>query len=96
MKPSLAEYKLFAGIAAYRQKEPDKAIALLENIGPSELNPLQELYRLTALERAWASKNPEKFVHYSAQRQAILDRYDAHTFYRKEIASLFEELDTKK
>ena len=96
MKPSLAEYKLFAGIAAYQQKEPDKAIELLEDIEPSELNPLQELYRLTVLENTWASKNAEKSAHYNAQKRAILDKYDAHVYYRKEIAPLFKELDTKK
>ena len=96
MKPSLAEYKLFAGIAAYQQKEPDKAIELLEDIEPSELNPLQELYRLTVLERTWAAKDPEKSTNYNAQKRAILDKYDAHVYYRKEIAPLFEELDTKK
>ena len=96
MKPFTAEYKLFAGIAAYQQKEPDKAIALLEDIEPSELNPLQELYRLTVLENTWASKNAEKSAHYNAQKRAILDKYDAHVYYRKEIAPLFKELDTKK
>ena len=96
MKPFIAEYKLFAGIAAYQQKKLDKAIELLEDIEPSELNPLQELYRLTVLENTWASKNAEKSAHYNAQKRAILDKYDAHVYYRKEIAPLFEELDTKK
>jgi len=90
MEPFIAEYKLFAGIAAYQQKELDKAIELLEDIEPSELNPLQELYRLTVLERAWAEKNSEKSVHYSAQRQAILDRYDAQ-LYEKKISPLLEK-----
>jgi len=96
MKPSLAEYKLFAGIAAYQQKEPDKAIALLENIKPSELNPLQELYKLTVLEKVWAEKNPEKSAHFHAQKRGILDKYDAHIYYRKEVTPLFKKLDTKK
>lgn len=96
MKPSLAEYKLFAGIAAYRQKEPDKAIALLENIGPSELNPLQELSRLTVLERAWAAKDHGKYSQYAVQKQAILDEHDANLYYEKQVIPLFEKLDTRQ
>ncbi len=94
MKPFVTEYKLFAGIAAYQQKEPDRAIKLLESIEFSELHPWQEIYRLRMLEKAWASKNPEISNQYNAQKQAILDRYDAHLYYEKEIAPLFEELDT--
>ena len=96
MKPSLAEYKLFAGIAAYQQKEPDKAIALLENIEPSELNPLQEFYWLTVLERAWASKDHGKSSRYAIQKQAILDKHDANLYYEKEGTPLFEKLDGKR
>ena len=94
MKPFVTEYKLFAGIAAYQQKEPDRAIKLLESIEFSELHPWQEIYRLRMLEKTWASRNPEISDQYNAQKQAILDRYDAHLYYEKEISPLFEELDT--
>jgi predicted choloylglycine hydrolase len=95
MKPLVVEYKLFAGIAACQQKQYDKAINLLQNIDSSGLHPWQEIFRLTALERAWASRSAEKSAHYNAQKRAILDKYDAHVYYRKGIAPLFEELNKR-
>ena len=93
MKPSITEYKLFAGIAEYQQKELDKAIELLEDIESSDLHHWQEIYRLFVLEKAWVSKNQEKSFQYRKRKQGILDKYDAHKYYKKKIAPLFEKLD---
>ena len=92
MKPFVPEYKLFAGIAAYHQKERERAIELLQDIESSELHPWQEIYRLIVLEKAWSAINPQKSAQYRTQRQALLDQYDAQEYYDKEIAPLFEKL----
>ena len=89
MQPFVREYQLFAGIAAYQQKERERAIELLQDIESSDLHPWQEIYRLIVLEKAWAAINPQKSAQYRAQRQALLEKYDAQEYYEKEIAPLF-------
>jgi predicted choloylglycine hydrolase len=92
MKPFVAEYRLFAGIAAYQQKEPDRAIELLEDIEFSKLDPLEQIYGLVVLEKVWALRDHGESVQYRAKIEKILDEYDLHSYYRKEIIPLFEKL----
>jgi len=95
MKPFVIEYKMFAGIAAYQQKELNNVIELLENIKFSKLNPLEQIYRLVVLEKVWALRDHGKSVQYRAKIEKILDKYDIHSYYRKEIIPLFEKLSLR-
>jgi hypothetical protein len=78
MSPQVAEYKFFAGVAAYEKKDFGPAIKLLEGVTGQELKyPAEEVHRLTLLEKMYAAKDPDKAAAYSQQKMALLDKYDA-------------------
>ena len=90
-KPDEPEYRLFAGLAAYQLKDLDKAIALLESV--KARYPEQELFRLVGLERAWAAKDPQQAADFRAQKQALLGKYGAQTYFKKKLLPLLDALD---
>ena len=92
MKPFIAEYKLFAGIAEYQLQKMGKAIELLQDIVPSELTPLQQIYRLAILEKAWANISWQKSEHYKRMKNAILEKYKAQAYFDEKIKPLLEKL----
>ena len=95
MQPFVPEYKLFAGIAAFQKNQSDKSLKLLESINPSELRPLQKIYRLIILERAWGSVDNNKSSQYGTQRENILNKYEIKSYYQKEIGPLFAKINLK-
>ena len=93
-KPEVSDYRLFAGLAAYQKNDPAKAIALLEAM--KARYPEQDLFRLTILERSWAGKDPRIAARYRTQRQGLLDRHGATSFFNKKLLPLLNALDPKK
>jgi hypothetical protein len=93
MKPDVPEYKMYAGMAAYQNKDLDKAVKLLE--GVNGRYPEQELYRLSVLEKAWTARDAQKAAQYKSQIQAILDKNEAQEYYKKNIIPLINALDKK-
>jgi hypothetical protein len=90
---SVLDYRLYAGYAAYRRKQTDKAIALLESVPGSELNPEPELVRLTLLERAWSGQSAAKAAAYASTREALLSVLDAQAVYNAQFKPLIDALD---
>jgi hypothetical protein len=88
LKPDHVEYKLFAGLAALSSKNYDKVISTLEDIKSSDLYPAEELYRLTALQKAWKDRDQAKSDQYSQQINAILDKYQGQKAYKNRIMPL--------
>jgi hypothetical protein len=93
-KPAEPEYRLFAGLAAYQQKDLDKAIALLESAAAR--NPEQELFRLAVLERAWADKDAQKASLCRAEKQALLDRHGVREYFKKKLQPLLDALEKER
>ena len=94
MKPSLPEYQMYAGIAAYQKKNLDKAVTLLE--GVNGRYPEMEIYRLTVLEKASMAKDPQKAALYKAQKQAVIDKNGAQSYYDSKIFPLLDALGNTK
>jgi len=94
MKPSLPEYQMYAGIAAYQKKNLDKAVTLLE--GVNGRYPEMEIYRLTVLEKASMAKDPQKAALYKAQKQAVIDKNGAQSYYDSNIFPLLDALGNTK
>lgn len=95
MKPDNVEYKLFAGMAALSTKNFDKVISILEDIKTSELYPAEELYRITALQKAWTSKDPQKADQYGRQITGMLEKYQGQTVYKTRILPLLNAFGTQ-
>jgi hypothetical protein len=93
MQPSVPEYRLYAGMAAYHRKQLDRAVQLLEGTEVSDLSPEQELYRSFVLEQAWAGKDPSKAAKYADEKCALLDRHGAHAYFESEIRPLLDALE---
>ena len=96
MKPAVPEYALYAGMAGYYKKNSDKAASVLGGIDTSKLSPEQELYRLSVLEKIYAVKDAQKAAAYKAQKQAVIDKNDAKSYYDSRIASLVDALGQSK
>ncbi len=92
LRPTHADYRLFAGLGACRRQEMDRAIELLAGIDPIERFPEYELYRLFGLEAAWMSRSLEKAAHYARDREAILLIHDAHEYFDQDLRPLLEVL----
>jgi hypothetical protein len=90
MKPSVPEYKLYAGIAAYYKKDMAKAVALIQDI--EARYPEQDLIKLTVLEKACIPTDPQKSNQYKSQKQALLDKYGAGSYYESNILPLINAL----
>jgi MoxR-like ATPase len=82
---------MYAGMAAYQNKDLDKAVKLLEDVNGRYAE--QELYRLSVLEKAWTARDAQKAAHYKSQIQAILDKNEAQEYYKKNIIPLINALD---
>jgi len=91
MNPNNPEYRIFAGLAAFRKKDMDRTIALLE--GAAARYPELELYRLTALERACAGKDAKKAEAYAALKKTLLDTHGAAEYYEASLLPLVEALE---
>ena len=96
LKPDNIEYKLFAGLAALSIKNNDKAISLLEDIKPDSIYPAEELYRLTALQRAWKDRDQTKSDDYGQQINAILDKYQASAVYKPKLLPMINAFGAAK
>lgn len=90
MNPANSEYRMYAGLAAYQKKEMDKAISLLD--GVTARYPEQDLFRLTALEQAGMAKDPQKSAVYKSQKQAVIDKYGAQSYYESALLPLITAL----
>ena len=89
--PDEPEYRLFAGLAAYRRKDMDRALALLES-ATSEIprtGALQADRPRTGLGREKSSKSRR----ISALKQALLDKHGVQTYFAKKLKPLLEALD---
>ncbi|MEK6481029.1 C45 family autoproteolytic acyltransferase/hydrolase [Catalinimonas sp. 4WD22] len=111
LAPSVPEFRLYAGLAAYHERNFEKAIEYLEGINylnfpfstsiptlsmnKTKLSPEQELYRLTALSRAWTALDPQRSNQYDAEIQVILENYEAVIYYDRNILAKLDELDHK-
>lgn len=93
MKPGEPEYQIYAGMAAYQKKDPVKAVKLLD--GAAARYPELDLYRLTVLEKA-STADPQKAAQYKAQKQALLDKFGAESYYNSAILPLINALDKEK
>lgn len=80
LQPDNAEYRLYAGIAAYWRGDKVDSVQRLESFAPHDLFVKEELYRLTVLEQV--SSTPEE---YHAALQDILTRVNAAQFYEEQI-----------
>jgi hypothetical protein len=96
LDPRVIEYRLYAGLAAYRQGQPERAITLLEPIPESRLFPEQALYRLWVLENAWAAQAPVAAAACAERRQAILTTHNAHAYYESAILPKLQALDNDR
>lgn len=94
LKPNNSEYQIYAGIAAYQKKDMEKAASLLS--GVTGRYPELEIYRLTILEKVCALKDPQKSLKYKEQKEAILKKHSAETYYDKSILPLINALDKTK
>jgi tetratricopeptide (TPR) repeat protein len=96
LKPDNIEYKLFAGLAAMSSKNYDKAISILEDIKTSDLYPAEELYRLTALQKACKDKDQAKSDQYGQQINVILDKYQGQVGYKTKILPLINAFGSQQ
>jgi hypothetical protein len=94
MKPANSEYQMYAGMAAYQKKDMEKAISLLDGVTAG--CPEQDIYRLTVLEKANLSKDLQKAAQYRAQKQAIIDKNGAQSYYDTKILPLLDALGNTK
>ena len=88
LQPKAAEYRLYAGIAAFQRGDKDLSFRRLERFGPAELFPKEELFRLTVLGQIFPDRQ-----EYPAALQAIVDAHDGSEFYRQHIIPLFLSRD---
>ena len=94
LAPAHADYRLFAGLAACRRQDMDKAIELLEGIEPVERFPEYELYRLFGLEAAWTPRDPKRAAHWARERESVLQAHDAQEYFDQELRPSMEALFT--
>ena len=94
MDPSNPEYKMYAGLVAFQKKDMDKAISLLDAV--TARYPEQDLFRLAALEKATAAGDPQKSAQYAAQKQAVIDKYGAQSYYDSGLLPLIVALEKAK
>lgn len=94
MDPSNPEYQMYAGLAAFQKKDMDKAVSLLD--GVTARYPEQDLFRLTVLEKASLAKDPQKAAQYKTQKQAVLDKYGAESYYNSALLPLVNALEKDK
>jgi len=94
MDASNPEYKMYAGLAAFQKKDMDRAISLLDSV--TARYPEQDLFRLTALEKASIAKDPQKSAQYKAQKQALLDKFGAESYYNSALLPLINALEKAK
>ncbi len=94
MKPTNSEYQMYAGMAAYQKKDMEKAVSLLE--GVTARYPEQDLIRLTVLEKASMAKDPQKAAQYTVQKQAVLDKHGAESYYNSALLPLINALEKAK
>ncbi|MDD5398357.1 MAG: C45 family autoproteolytic acyltransferase/hydrolase, partial [Dehalococcoidia bacterium] len=94
MDPGNSEYQMYAGMADYFNKDMEKAVDLLDEV--TARYPEQDLIRLTVLERASVSANPQKTASYKWQKQAVIDKYGAQAYYNANILPLVDALDQAK
>jgi len=90
MAPSNSEFRMYAGMADYYEKDMGKAVDLLE--GVSARYPEQDLFRLAVLERATAAGDPQKSADYKSQKQAVIDKYGAQAYYDEYLLPLINTL----
>ena len=88
LKPDNVEFRLFAGLAALSSKNYDKVISIMEGIKSENLYPAEELFRLTALQKAWKDRDQAKSDQYGQQITAILEKYQAQAAYKNRILPL--------
>ena len=93
LNPSVIEYKLYAGLAAYQKGENERAMNLLEGLDLSDYYPFQSILKLSILEKLWAPIDSQTAIQYHNQRQAILDEYDVHGYYEATILPRLDALD---
>lgn len=85
MKPSVAEYQLYAGFAAYKRSDFDGATQLLEPLNPAKLSLEQQEYRLSVLSQILANKDPQNSAQYDKDMRLILDKYNAQNYYKENV-----------
>ena len=90
MDPSNSEYRMYAGMAAYWEKDMEKAVSLLD--GVTARYPEQDLFRLTVLEKASMGIDPQKSARYSVQKQAVIDKNEAQGYNDMKIIPLINAL----
>ena len=94
MDPSNSEYRMYAGMAAYWEKDMEKAVSLLD--GVTARYPEQDLLRLTVLEKASIGINPQKSALYGLQKQAVIDKNEARGYNDIKIIPLVNALGQAK
>lgn len=111
LAPDVPEFRLYAGLAAHHAGNWQQAIEYLEDTGSAyplstasvtgatehnpDLSPEQEIYRLTALASAWKNKDMQRSKRYETERQDLLERYDAVSYFKTDILPKFEKLEGK-
>jgi hypothetical protein len=92
LAPEVEEYRLCAGMAAFHQGNPDKAVELLEGIPSEHLNLEQELRRLSLLAKIMSAANLRRSKEYIQKRDAILAEQDAVEFFTSTWLPQIEKL----
>ncbi|MBN1691784.1 MAG: hypothetical protein JW901_12285 [Dehalococcoidia bacterium] len=90
MDPGNSEYRMYAGMAHYCDKDMERAVDLLDAV--TARYPEQDLIRLTVLERASVSASPQKTSTYRWQKQSIIDEYGAQAYYDEYLLPLIDVL----
>jgi len=83
LQPGVAEYRLYAGIAAFWRGEQEIAIQRLETFAAGELFLLEELYRLTILEKILLETSRVR-----SDLESILVSEDVASYYQEKVVPL--------
>ncbi|MCJ7623866.1 MAG: carcinine hydrolase/isopenicillin-N N-acyltransferase family protein, partial [Anaerolineaceae bacterium] len=90
LNPEVAEYRLFAGIAAYFMGSFSEALGLLEQIAPADLYDRNEIIRLFVLSKSWQPVDKEKAEGYRAELNALLEQHDGKDYFESAYLPFLE------
>ena len=88
MRPDVAEYQLFAGLAALAMGDGAGATTLLSDIDDGLFTPYQQIIRFATLERA----DTDRANAHREAYETIISEYGAGEYYEKRMRPLIDAL----
>ncbi len=88
LAPHIGDYRLFAGLAAYFQREPARAIDLLDGLVLEDVERKHEPLRLFVLKQCWQALNENKAQYYAQALEHFLESYGAQTYFANTLQPL--------